>query len=73
MVTYDRLLQAGLNIEIIPEAEQTRVQSAHFVASYVNYYVCNGAVIVAEFGDEDADAIAQDALSRHFRVERLSP
>ena len=29
-------------------------------------YVCNGAVIVAEFGDKETDAEAVAALQRHF-------
>ena len=26
-----------------------------FVASYVNHYICNGAIVLAEFGDKDSD------------------
>lgn len=64
--THDVLERAGLEIEVIPEPEQRRVKSIDFVASYANYYVCNGAVIAAEFGDRDADATAKDALKRHY-------
>ncbi|MGH2908812.1 MAG: agmatine deiminase family protein [Solirubrobacteraceae bacterium] len=35
----------------------------NFVDSYANYYVCNGAVICAQFGDADADADAQAAAT----------
>lgn len=64
--TRDRLVGAGLKVDIIPEPVFRRVRSADFVASYVNYYVCNGAVIAAEFGDRETDAIAVDALRKHY-------
>lgn len=63
--THDALKAAGLDIDVIPEPYDRRVNSVDFVASYANYYVCNGAVIAAEFGDPEADAIAVDALARH--------
>lgn len=64
--THDALEAAGLEIEIIPEPEIRRVNTLDFVASYANYYVCNGGVIAAEFGDEEADAIAVEALQKHY-------
>ena len=64
--TYDALVAAGLSVEAIPEPVQRRVRSVDFVASYANYYVCNGAVIAAEFGDPETDQIARDALARHY-------
>lgn len=66
IATRDRLLGAGLEVEVIPEPDNPRVRHADFVASYVNYYVCNGAVIAAEFGDPETDGIAEAALKRHF-------
>ncbi len=64
--TYDVLKAAELNIEVIPEPEYRRVKSIDFVASYANYYACNGAVIAAQFGDPEADKIARNALARHY-------
>ena len=64
--TFDALEAAGLDIEVISEPNRRRVRSVDFVASYVNYYVCNGAVIAAQFGDRETDAIARDALARHY-------
>ena len=64
--TYDVLRSAGLAIDVIPDAIKSRVKSAAFVASYVNYYVCNGGVIAAQFGDTDSDAQAFNALKRHY-------
>lgn len=66
METHAALEAAGLEIEVIPEPEERRVDSLDFVTSYANYYVCNDAVIAAEFGDEEADAIAVDALLKHY-------
>ncbi|MFT5743139.1 MAG: agmatine deiminase [Paracoccaceae bacterium] len=64
--THDALVAAGLQVEVIPEPTRRRVRSIDFVASYANYYVCNGGVIAAQFGDPETDAIAVDALRRHY-------
>jgi agmatine deiminase len=64
--THQALLGAGLEVEVIPEPVVKRVLSWDFVASYANYYVCNGAVIAAQFGDDRTDVIAQHALERHY-------
>lgn len=66
--TYDILEQAkdaagrSLELTVIAEPVDTRVRSDDFVASYVNYYVCNGAVISAQFGDREADDFAFETL-----------
>ncbi|GAB5467878.1 MAG: agmatine deiminase family protein [Rhodospirillales bacterium] len=65
-VTHERLLASGLAVEVIPEPKRRRVASREFVASYANYYVCNGGVITAQFGDRESDAIAEAALRRHY-------
>ena len=70
--TYDILQGSkdakGRSLELIALAEPylTRVRSAKFVASYVNYYVCNGAVITAQFGDHEADSHARTTLQRLY-------
>lgn len=64
--THDVLVGVGLDVEVIPEPVKRRVKSPDFVASYANYYACNGAIIAAEFGDPETDAIARDALARHY-------
>lgn len=64
--THDILEAAGLDLEVIPEPIRRRNRDPEFVASYVNFYVCNGAVITAAFGDQETDAIAVEALARHF-------
>lgn len=55
-----------LKIDIVPEPIDIRATSDEFVASYVNYYVCNGAVITAQFGDARADAKAREMLSSFY-------
>ncbi|MGI9407333.1 MAG: agmatine deiminase family protein, partial [Hyphomicrobiaceae bacterium] len=66
--TYEVLSQStdargrSLDIVRIAEPRSPRVKSPDFVASYVNYYVCNGAVIVAQFGDHEADTEAAAKL-----------
>ena len=64
--THDKLIAEGLDVEVIPEPNARRVHGLDFVASYVNYYACNGAIICAEFGDHETDQIASEALSRHY-------
>jgi len=70
--TY-RLLKAArdargraLDIVVLPEPVRIRSRSKSFVSSYVNYYVCNGAVIGAEFGDDAADAKAETVLGQLY-------
>lgn len=55
---------AGRKLEIVrlPDPLNIRSKRDDFVASYVNYYVCNGAVIAAQFGDKAADARAKQLL-----------
>ncbi len=55
-----------LEVIVIPDPWDTRVTAPDFVASYVNYYVCNGAVIAARFGDRDTDAEARRTLERLY-------
>ena len=50
----------------IPDPWDVRVLSPDFVASYANFYVCNDAVIAAEFGDDEADQIAVNALRNAY-------
>ncbi|MCP4103088.1 MAG: agmatine deiminase family protein [Lentisphaerae bacterium] len=64
--THDKLVAAKLEVEVIPEPERRRVKSIDFVASYANYYVCNGGVVAAQFGDREGDKIALKALKKHY-------
>ncbi|MDJ0613970.1 MAG: agmatine deiminase family protein [Rhizobiaceae bacterium] len=58
-----------MGLVTVPDPANTRVQSPDFVASYVNYYLCNGGVIAANFGDKEADVIAKEIL-RNLYPER---
>lgn len=64
--THDALVEAGLDVAVIAEPNRRRVKAIDFVASYANYYVCNGAVIAAQFGDPATDRAAVNALQRHY-------
>lgn len=55
-----------LEIVRLPEPVNIRSDNPEFVSSYVNYYVCNGAVIAAQFGDEAADSKAKAVLEQLY-------
>lgn len=70
--TYDILKAAedaqGRKLDVVTVAPPTRprVNSKDFAGSYVNYYVCNAAVIASEFGDAKADAEANIILGELY-------
>jgi agmatine deiminase len=70
--TLDVLEQAkdanGRKLEIarIGEPHTIRSTKTDFVSSYINYYVCNGAVIAPQFGDSQADQAARERISAHY-------
>lgn len=58
-----------------PDYDRIRSGNPDFLASYANYYLCNGAVISAHFGDSRADAAAKATLARLYpgrAVEQLN-
>ncbi|MFE3190743.1 agmatine/peptidylarginine deiminase [Nocardia sp. NPDC059240] len=57
-----------LQVEVIEGPAQVRPQydCDDFAAGYINFYVCNGAVIAPEFGDPRADSAAHATLQRLF-------
>lgn len=59
----DTLKSEKIDLETIPYAFDGRIDE---VCYYVNFYVCNGAVIMSEFGDAEPDAIALAAVRRHY-------
>ena len=59
------------DITVIPEPISIRSRNPDFVASYVNYYICNDAVICAEFGGKAADAKAQAILRAFYPGRRI--
>ncbi len=57
-----------LAVEVIsgPGYVREKYESDEFAAGYINYYVCNGAVILPEFGDKKADGLAKEKLQSLF-------
>jgi agmatine deiminase len=52
-------------VEIV-QPSSVRQDTEGFLSTYMNYYVCNGAVIAPEFGDKKADAAAKKVLAELF-------
>ncbi|MFH7599531.1 agmatine deiminase family protein [Streptomyces racemochromogenes] len=58
-----------------PDYNRIRSTNRDFLASYANYYLCNGAVISAHFGDTRADTAARATLARLYpdrTIEQLN-
>ncbi|MGL4474727.1 MAG: agmatine deiminase family protein, partial [Shewanella sp.] len=57
-----------LDVVVLPAPQDIRETYANddFAAGYINFYVCNGAVIAPEFGDVKADSLAFNELQRLF-------
>lgn len=57
-----------LRVEVLkaPGTVRRAFESEEFAAGYVNFYVCNGAVIAPHFGDVKADANARALLRELF-------
>lgn len=70
--TYEILKDAAdadstlLEVIDVPEPIAIRSRQEEFVAAYPNYYVCNGAVICSEYGDEETDVISSDTLKELY-------
>lgn len=60
----------GRKLEVVvlegPETARETHAGDDFAAGYINFYVCNGAVIAPQFGDAQADANARDTLKDLF-------
>ncbi|MDR3397956.1 MAG: agmatine deiminase family protein [Pandoraea sp.] len=61
---------AGRKLRVIVLPGPNRVRSAYeseaFAAGYINFYVCNGAVIAPQFGDTQTDRSTRDKLRDLF-------
>lgn len=57
-------------LEVVVLEGPTIIRETHasdeFAAGYMGFYVCNGAVILQEFGDAQADLAAKQALQKAF-------
>lgn len=49
-----------------PSTVRPKYENKDFAAGYINFYVCNGAVITPEFGDKTADRNTRDTLQDLF-------
>lgn len=49
-----------------PSSVRPQYENKEFAAGYINFYVCNGAVIMPQFGDLKADRNARDTLRDLF-------
>jgi len=60
----------GRRLEVVvlqaPSKIREKFASDDFAAGYINFYVCNGAVIAPEFGDPRTDAAARRELQSAF-------
>jgi agmatine deiminase len=61
---------ASRRLEVVvleaPSKVREKFANNDFAAGYINFYVCNGAVIAPEFGDPRTDAAAKRELQRAF-------
>lgn len=59
---------SAMTVAKLQGADYNKIRSTNknFLAAYANYYVCNGAVISAHFGDREADAAAKATLARLY-------
>ncbi|MBL1073951.1 agmatine deiminase family protein [Nocardia sp. 2] len=57
-----------LQVEVLegPSTVREKFAADDFAAGYINFYVCNGAVIAPEFGDPDTDPATRETLERLF-------
>lgn len=49
-----------------PQTVRKTYKNASFAAGYINFYVCNGAVIAPEFGEAKADSATKATLQNLF-------
>ena len=75
-----RILQAendayGRALEVVTLEAPTYIRpdfdSAEFAPGYIGFYVCNGAVLMPEFGDTRADSAALETLAKLFPTRTI--
>ncbi|WP_338300430.1 agmatine deiminase family protein [Pandoraea sputorum] len=61
---------SGRKLQVVvlpgPNSVRSTYESDEFAAGYVNFYVCNGAVIAPQFGDRQTDNSTRDKLRDLF-------
>lgn len=61
-----------LDIVVVTDPKRIRSKSDDIVSSYVNYYVCNGGVVGAQFGDDKADEAARSLLQQLYPGRKVA-
>jgi len=65
----------GRKLEVVviegPSTVRKDYESDDFAAGYINFYVCNGAVIAPKFGDRKTDLAAKQTLQRLFPERKV--
>ena len=68
---------AGRRLRVVvlegPTSVRPQFDSNEFAAGYINFYVCNGAVIAPQFGDARADDTARQTLRDLFSGREVVP
>jgi agmatine deiminase len=67
-----RLVAAGLDVTVLPWLPYAEVAGNEIAASYLNFYICNGAVIVPVAGT-DTDAPALDIIASVYPGREVVP
>ena len=60
-----------LTLESPSQVRRQWENNDEFAAGYIGYYVCNGAVIMQQFGDKQADEKARATLARAFPGRKI--
>ena len=62
----------SLTVIPVPTAPASpKADSDSFAAGYINYYLCNGGLLMPAFGDAAADRLARDALQALYPARRV--
>ena len=62
-----KLIEAGIEVVLFPYLAHFEAEGRTLIAPYLNFYICNGAVMVPVTGaDEDMDEAALASIGRHF-------
>ena len=68
---------AGRKLQVVPIETSTRTramtQRDEACTGYINFYVCNGGLLVPEFGDDRADEAARRTLAELFAGREVVP
>jgi agmatine deiminase len=67
-----RLAAAGLNVTVLPYLPYAEVAGEQIAAGYLNFYICNGAVIVPVAG-ADTDAQALEIIASVYPGREVVP